>query len=436
MSSLTACNAKEDAMQQQLALQEEYIELHTKEMRSKLDEIPYAFPRVDKFPAPWKVIYPIVYDFMSRLGLQNTLAVYAMESEMGKSFDILETGWFLKSFIMYPNFHSVMMFLLEQFNLAGDRISTIIDEEQCRAEAGRCTTYLSDSVREQKARDAERSCEAQRMIGEQRDKECSMKEAEFQSESECRRQEEKEKQEEMCRLQEIQLDMARREAEAACANNRDRIIDDIKTRHCQQDVRDMCARAGMDMNSNVSRRRSFDGGCCNRRSCDPRQNKSFGPVNRSQHSGWKIEPLGEMGPWGSDPDQAVAGEVWDGLVQEEDSCSHQPQRTERPSLIPRIYQERVSRQRSPSVASQQSNHHHHLHPSPNRRQSASRRRSNPRSRASIPAQTCSCRQLAQDKRREREAEDYIHFSRRQPSRRRQSVNVQEQQGGLDCIREQ
>lgn len=435
MSSLTACNAKEDAMHQQQALQEEYIELHSKEMRSKLDEIPYAFPRVDKFPAPWTVIYPIVYDFMSRLGLQNTLAVYAMESEMGKSFDILETGWFLKSFIMYPNFHSVMMFLLEQFNLAGDRISTIIDEERCVADDGRCTTYLSDSVKEQKARDAERSCEAQRVIEEQREKECSIKEAEFQSESECRRREEKEKQEEMCRLQEIQLDMARREAEAACANSRDKIIDDIKSRHCQQDVRNMCARAGMEMNSNVSRRRSMDCGSCSKRNCDPRQNKSFGNVNRAQRSGCKIEPLGEMGPWGSDPELAVADEVCDGFVQEEDNCSHHPQSAAKPSLIPRIYQERVSRQRSASVASQQSNHHHHLHPSPNRGQSGSRRRSNPRSRPSIPAQTCSCRQVARDRRMEREAEDYIHFSRRQPSRRRQSVNVQDNQVGLACIRE-
>ena len=167
-------------------LKEDYANKKTAEMRCYLNNMPYAFPRTDYFPMAWKLIHSIVYDFLCKLGLENTMMVFTAESSVDQSKSLLESGWFLKSFVMGSDFHSVLMFLLSQFERANDRITEIVLAEKCRSGTAddcecqncqRAVERMAQSVIEQREADEIRIHEAQQVIEEQRQNECRMLEA-------------------------------------------------------------------------------------------------------------------------------------------------------------------------------------------------------------------------------------------------------------------
>lgn len=515
--------------EKQETLQDDYVNQQVNEMRCRLSGISHAFPQMEHFPAPWKLVYALVYDFLATLGLQNTLTVYGIEAEMKKSMDIYETGWFVNSFILQPNFHSMLKSLLDEFNNSGERISSI-----CQGEKG----------------DLQRFSEAQSIIEEQRKEERSLRADQSRRESESRRQDEiynpdEEEEEEECLLDdedELQFEEARKDLEMACSNSRMKIIQDIRQRHREEDAESdaqreecrrsinrkreadrvaqkeylameailantrrrivedfsrqqetmarewqpqeveeaeqfvqkptseeiaaICQRAGLEMRPKVTRQRSLEAGSCGR--CpDPRQNKSFRVVHRNKQRDWKIDSLGEKGPNGRvEPKIVITGEVenvcemdldkdeeeeeegQDLQLQEEASDNHQSRlqvpmsKPTRPSRISSIHC--AKRESKPSSASHRHSHsHHHKHHHHDNEANQQSRRLRPSSsssqRQSLPAEICPCRVSAQERKKERESEDYVHFSRRRTSRRRHSARGGGQEGdeqqALNCIRE-
>lgn len=572
----------------------EYAAAQTAEMRCRLGKIPYIYPRNDKFPVKWNVVNGLVYNFLETLGLKNTLAVFATEADMKNTQSMMESGWFLKSFIMHPDFHSVLMYLLNQFDVAHDRIKAILEEHcqgvnvQATSGSGVCGSQscrdivtssmghsvLADSVRERLSSDMEKTIEAQETIQEQRDSDHCMKERaireeeeriryemeRLQKESQCKEQQEsansvcgsnvcaedekRKREEEECRRQQaceeqnrlrvMQEDVASRALDIVCQQSRHKILESIRQQHAQEDAQgsadvaahraniqrerecnkiveeennalekvlantrkkilenmfaseeditnatcqalseaqsasscagsvdnynvtrnpdDLAAMAqkfGFDRShiSHASRRRSTGNRRNVSRAADPRMNQSFRTVHRNQHTGWKIEPLGDLG-CGQEPEIVVTEDVDNVVVidpesdecsiggggeEEVEVCDHEEPRyvarATRPSRIPRYHQV-------------QSPEHHHHHSSFSPRRGVSTERSSLGSgavaRHSVGPQTCGCRNRARE---DRSAADYVHFSRRQPSRRRNSmggVGVRPPmggQGGMDCIAE-
>ena len=85
--------------------------------------VPSAFPQGDNFHISPKLIHSMIYDFLWKLGLENTMIVFTAESTVEHSLSLLESGWFLKSITMQSDYHSVLMFLLKQFEMASTRIN-------------------------------------------------------------------------------------------------------------------------------------------------------------------------------------------------------------------------------------------------------------------------------------------------------------------------
>lgn len=146
-------------------------------------------------------------------------------------------------------------------------------------------------------------------------------------------------------------------------NNRRFITDD--------QIANICNRAGINMNPAASRRHSIGGGPGYGRGVDPRTNQSFRAIHRNKHTGWRMDPLE------SDPSIVVTGNMDNTVVYEpedlmahmewdnngmfdEGQCENHPNRRSMPSQIPRIYQPvHTSRAHSTSQHS-----HHSAHQSP------------------------------------------------------------------------
>lgn len=231
------------AVAQTQGCRDEYVSQRVNEMRCRLGNIPWAFPRMTQFPMSWPLIHALVYDFLKKLGLENTLTVFGVESELKQSSSLIESGWFVKSFLLQPNFHSVLVFLLSQFNSHSDRIRDIIQDTGCS----------SDAVREAKQNDAERFAEAQRIVEAQGQDGCAVRQSQCQQESEFRRRAIEQQQQQECRMRdqqqqqqecrmreetlrrEIQEEIARREMESVCAGSRNRVLENIRAQEQQMD---------------------------------------------------------------------------------------------------------------------------------------------------------------------------------------------------------
>lgn len=520
MSSLGDCNTAKRAAMEQACLDEEYLNTRVEDMRGKLGTIPYAFPRMDQFPMAWKLIHTLVYDFLAKLGLQNTLNVFSVESEMKQALSVLEVGWFLKSFIMHPNFHSVLMFLLGQFTSAEDRIAEIVREERCNLE-NECNNVNQgpsdlDACMdgERKKTNAERMCEARKIIEEQMQQgNCDVRGEQSRKEAEQRRKtEEREMLDERCRRE--AQEQSFRDMERASSMSRARILESIREKNnrdaaamkakemnlraenerrrrsyavaeeenrrlerdvlvntrkriidqmfgqldcpvviedseaekvyeiqdsttddgdcfvveddedegqgpegqqppTQQELQAMCDRFGIDLNSAFqqnSRRFTNEDRGYGQSVGDPRRTQSFKGNRRSGAPGWQVQPLGPMGAMGGAP-QIVVDDADCPVVMEapadDEVCEHHPQYLQVPSKRPsRIPRSRVSQRRSQQLSR-----------SPN----ISRQRGSQGPRQSMQAhgESCLCPERSKRMQVEREAraaDDYIHFSRRTPSR--------------------
>lgn len=217
------------------------MELHgeqerTRDIRTRLENLPHAFPQTANYPVSWKVIYTLVYDCLRQLGLVNTLDLFMAESNAMRARPLMEEGWFLKSFVLNESFHSMLIYLLEQFNQAEPRLKclaqTVIPNSNSAASnesAAVCQAQdqVTESVREQVRVDSVLMSETQQQIKEQMlSTDCRVRGTQADQESECRR----EAQQESVQQEQQQKDDQQEDGNFTdvCNRSRARIMDNFR----------------------------------------------------------------------------------------------------------------------------------------------------------------------------------------------------------------
>lgn len=214
------------------------MELHgeqerARDIRTRLENLPHAFPQTTNYPVSWMVIYTLVYDCLRQLGLVNTLDLFMAESNAIRARPLMEEGWFLKSFVMNEAFHSMLIYLLEQFNQAEPRIKCLVQTVKPNSttnEGGVCQAQdqVTESVREQVRVDSVLMSETQDQIREQMSSDCRVRGAQADQESDCRRQSQQAQEESVQQEREQQQAQDTGDFTDVCNRSRARIMDNFR----------------------------------------------------------------------------------------------------------------------------------------------------------------------------------------------------------------